>query len=175
MINASQYAETETLRNGLKVCFRASRPDDIERIIDAFHELDADSIYLRFFGPKKEISPTEIRRFQETDFINRVILLCTTLRDDKEIVIASASYVLDGEGAAEVALIVEEDFYRLGIAGRLMKHLGKIAVAAGIKRFVAEVLPRNNAMLNVFGRCGWPMNSKTADGTVHVTLDLTAG
>ncbi|HQW20431.1 MAG TPA: GNAT family N-acetyltransferase [Rhodocyclaceae bacterium] len=174
MINASQYAETETLRNGLEVCFRASRPDDIERIVDAFKELDPDSIYLRFFGPKKEISPAEIKRFQETDFINRVILLCTTMHDDKEIVIASGTYVLDGEGAAEVAFIVEEDFHRLGIAGRLMKHLGRIAVAAGVKAFIAEVLPRNNAMLNVFERCGWPMTTKTSEGTVHVWLDLTA-
>jgi GNAT superfamily N-acetyltransferase len=175
MINASQYAETETLKNGLSVCFRAARPDDIERVLDAFKKLDADSIYLRFFGPKKEISPAEIKRFQETDFINRVILLCTLQRDDKEIVIASGSYVCDGEGVAEVAFIVEEDFHRLGIAGRLMKHLGKIAVAAGVKTFIAEVLPRNAAMLNVFGRCGWPMTTKTADGTVHVTLALTAG
>lgn len=96
------------------------------------------------------------------------------MHDDKEIVIASGTYVLDGEGAAEVAFIVEEDFHRLGIAGRLMKHLGRIAVAAGVKAFIAEVLPRNNAMLNVFERCGWPMTTKTSEGTVHVWLDLTA-
>ena len=175
MINASQYAETEILRNGLSVCFRASRPDDIERIIDAFRELDPDSIYLRFFGPKKEVSAADIKRFQETDFINRVILLGTILRNEKEIVIASGSYACDGEGAAEVAFIVEEDFHRLGIAGRLMKHLGKIAVTSGVQRFTAEVLPRNAAMLNVFERCGWPMTTRTSDSTVHVTLDLTAG
>jgi hypothetical protein len=57
----------------------------------------------------------------------------------------------------------------------MMAHLGKIAVAAGIKSFIAEVLPRNDAMLNVFRRCGWPMMTKTEDGTVHVRLDLTAG
>jgi GNAT superfamily N-acetyltransferase len=174
MINARQYAETETLRNGLSVCFRASRPDDIERLITAFKELEPDSIYMRFFAPKKEISPDEIRRLQEVDFIDRVILLCTTQQDGKEIVIAFGNYACDGEGSAEVAFIVEEDFHRLGIAGRMMAHLGKIAIAAGIKSFIAEVLPRNDAMLNVFRRCGWPMTTKTADGTVHVRLDLTA-
>lgn len=175
MINASKYAETETLKNGLVVCFRASRPDDVERIIDAFKELDPDSIYLRFFGPKKEISPDEIRLLQQVDFINRVVLLCTTQQDGKEIVIAFGNYACDGEGSAEVAFIVEEDFHRQGIAGRTMAHLGKIAIAAGVKNFIAEVLPRNDAMLNVFRRCGWPMTTKISDGTVHVTLDLTAG
>lgn len=175
MTDPRQYAETETLRNGLGVCFRASRPDDVERIVAAFDELDPESIYLRFFGPKKEISPAEIQRFREVDFINRVIVLCTIMRDGKEIVIASGTYVRVNENEAEVAFIVEEDFHRLGIAGRLMKHLGRIALAAGLKTFVAEVLPHNNGMLNVFSRCGWPMTAKTSDGTVHVTLDLTAG
>ena len=175
MINASQYAATETLKNSLNVCFRASRPDDVERLIAAFKELEPDSIYLRFFGTKKEISPAEIKRFQEADFINRVILLCTTQRDGKEIIIAFGNYACDGEGAAEVAFIVEEDFHRLGIAGRMMQHLGKIAVSAGIKQFVAEVLPRNTSMITVFQRCGWPMTTKISDGTVHVTLDLTTG
>lgn len=175
MIDAKQYAETETLRNGLSVCFRASRPDDVGRLIAAFKELEADSIYMRFFASKKEISQDEIRRFQEADFIDRVILLCTTQQEGKEIVIAFGNYACDGKGSAEVAFIVEEDFHRLGIAGRMMAHLGKIAVAAGIKGFIAEVLPRNDAMFNVFRRCGWPMTTKTADGTVHVRLDLTAG
>ena len=60
MINASQYAETETLRSGLKICFRASRPDDADRLVEAFNKLDPDSLYLRFFGPKKEISALEM-------------------------------------------------------------------------------------------------------------------
>ncbi|HSG23214.1 MAG TPA: GNAT family N-acetyltransferase [Azonexus sp.] len=172
MIDARHYAETESLRNGLNICVRASRPDDSERIVDAFRLLDPESVYLRFFGPKKEISPAELQRICEPDFENRVILLCTIMQDGREIVIASGTYVRVGEDAAEVAFIVEEDFHRLGIAGRLIKHLGRIALAAGIKTFLAEVLPHNTAMLGVFKRCGWPMTSEVSDGTVHLTLEL---
>ncbi len=172
MRDASQYAAKETLRNGLEVCIRAARPDDCERVIEAFHELDPESVYLRYFGPKKSFSEAEIQRFRETDFKTRVILLCTILRDGREIVIAAASYARVEESVAEMAFIVEEDYHKLGIARRLLHHLGAIASEAGIKKFIAEVLPHNTAMIGVFKRCGWPMKSKTDDGTVHITLAL---
>ena len=175
MIDASQYLEREALRNGLEVCFRASRPDDCERVIEAFHELDPESVYLRFFAPKKGFSEAELKNFREADFIDRVILLGTIMRDGREVVIASATYVRVGEADAEVAFVVEEDYHRLGIAGRLLHHLGRIARNGGIRNFVAEVLPHNNGMLRVFERSGWPMTAKKADGTVHVTLSLNDG
>jgi GNAT superfamily N-acetyltransferase len=175
MIDASRYLEKETLRNGLEVCFRAARPDDWERVVEAFDALDPESIYLRFFGPKKDFSEAEIRSFREADFSNRVILLCTTRRDGREVVIASSTYVRVGEADAEVAFVVEEDYHRLGIAGKLLRHLGRIARDGGIRAFVAEVLPHNGGMLGVFERSGWPMVAKKADGTVHVTLALDDG
>ena len=175
MIDASRYRESETLKNGLEVCIRAARPDDVERVVAAFHELDAESVYLRFFGPKKGLSEADLKSFREADFSNRVILLCTIMRDGGEIVIASATYVRVGEADAEVAFVVEEDYHRLGIAGKLLRHLGRIAKAGGIRTFVAEVLPHNSGMLGVFERSGWPMAAKNADGTVHVTLALNDG
>lgn len=175
MIDARHYAVTETLKNGLEICIRASRPDDADRVVEAFHLLDKESVYLRFFGHKKEISEAELQRFREVDFDRRVVLLGTIQKEGREIVIASCSYVRLGDTEAEVAFLIEEDYHRLGIAGLLLKNLGLIAVAAGVKTFVAEVLPQNRGMLGVFGRCGWPMKSHVADGTVHLSLALDGG
>jgi RimJ/RimL family protein N-acetyltransferase len=172
MSDARHYTATEALRNGQEICIRAGRPDDTDRIIEAFHKLDPESIYLRFFGPKKELSEADIRRFREIDFDSRVVLLATVTKDGDETVIASGTYARESATRAEIAFIVEEDYHRLGISGRLIKHLATIATAAGITTFTAEVLPQNNAMLGVFSRCGYPMKSHTADGTVHISLDL---
>lgn len=170
--NARQYYEKETLRNGLEIVIRAARPDDAARIVEAFNALEAESIYMRFFGPKKEISEDELQRFTKIDFDTRVVLLGTIERDGREIVIASGTYIRTSGDSAEVAFVVEEDYQRLGISRRLLTHLGKIAVANGLQSFIAEVLPYNSAMLGVFRSCGWPMKSSTSDGTVHITLDL---
>ena len=172
MIAARNYSVRETLRNGLEVCVRAARPEDSDLLIEAFHKLDPESIYLRFFAPKKEVSAADVKRFRETDFDTRVILLCTVQENGREIVIASGTYVRAADGAAEVAFIVEEDYHRLGIARRLLTHLGKIAMNSGIRTFIAEALPHNTAMLGVFGHCGWPMTTHSADGVTHITLDL---
>lgn len=171
-MNAQQYYEKEILRNGLEVVIRAARPEDAERIVEAFKELESKSIYTRFFSPKKEITEAELKRFREVDFDTLVRLLCTTERDGREIVIASGIYAKVSEDSAELAFIVEEDYQRLGISKRLLTHLAEIAKANGIKTFTAEVLPYNYAMLGVFRSCGWPMKSFTSDQIVHVTLDL---
>jgi RimJ/RimL family protein N-acetyltransferase len=173
MIDARRYTATEALRNGQEICIRAGLPDDTDRIIEAFHKLDPESIYLRFFGPKKELSEADIRRFREIDFDSRVVLLATINKGGNDTVIASGTYARESATRAEIAFIVEEDYHRLGISARLIKHLANIATAAGITTFTAEVLPQNNAMLGVFARCGHPMKSHTADGTVHISLDLT--
>lgn len=172
MIDASKYSSTEILKNGLEICIRATRPDDWERVLAAFHELDSESIYFRFFGHKKEFTSAEVRQFRETDFKSRVRLIATLNREGDEVVIAAASYARIGAAAAEVAFVVEEDYHRLGIARRLLRHLGTIATDAGVEEFVAEVLPSNAGMLGVFGSCGWPMSSRMRDGAVHVTLAL---
>ena len=171
MLDARHYSTTETLRTGLEVCIRAIRPDDWERVVEAFHKLDPDSIYTRFFSYKK-LSDKDQKTFCETDFEKRVTLIVTLISEGREIAIASAVYVRSGEGVAEVAFTVEEDYHRLGIARRLLSHLGRIAVDAGISTFVAEVLPQNIAMLKVFSACGWPVKTRTEDGTVHVTIAL---
>ena len=172
MIDARHYSVTETLRNGLEVCIRAVHPGDAELVIEAFRKLDPESIYLRFFGPKKEISEADLQLIRKTVFDTRVILLCTIPEAGREIVIASGTYVRTGNDTAEVAFLVEEDYHRLGIARRLLTHLGKIATDDGIRTFVAEVLPHNTAMLGVFGRCGWPMTTRNDEGVVHITLAL---
>lgn len=174
-MDAQRYYEKEQLRSGQEVVIRAAHPDDTERIVEAFKELEAHSIYTRFFSPKKEITAAELQRFRDTDFDTCVRLLCTIIRDGREVVIASGLYVKVAQDSAEVGFIVEEDYQRQGISRRLLTHLGKIARANGIKNFTAEVLPHNSAMLGVFRRCGWPMKARTSEGTVHVTLALEPG
>ncbi|MDS4015672.1 MAG: GNAT family N-acetyltransferase [Candidatus Accumulibacter sp.] len=174
MTDAKHYRARERLRNNLELCIRAARPDDEQRIVEAFAKLDPESIYLRFFGPKKELSKDELAAFRDIDFDLRVTLFGTVTEHGREIIVAGGTYVRIDDRAAEVAFLVEEDFHRLGISRRLLSHLGRIAVAAGLQRFVAEVLPQNAAMLGVFGRCGWAMTSHQEGGTVHVILDLTS-
>ena len=175
MIDARHYAVREALRNGTEVCIRALRPDDGERIAEAFAKLDEESVYTRFFGPKTGLTEKDYQSIREMDFDTRVALVVTIPEAGREIIIASGSYSRFAPDAAEVAFLVEEDHHGQGIARRVLHHLGLIARSRGIVRFEAEVLPYNSAMLKVFAAAGWPASTRSEDGSIHVTLALGGG
>lgn len=172
----SRYLVEDVLKNGTPVTIRAVRPDDRQRIEDAFGELAPETVYLRFFGHKKALSDGELRRLTEMDFERQVGLVVTTGTGTEERVIAAARYVrADDAGraeAAEVAFTVEEDYQGAGIGSRLLKHLATIGRERGIARFEAEVLAENQGMLAVFARSGLPMQKRREGGVVHVALEL---
>ena len=172
MLDARNYLASETLRNGLAIRIRALRPDDGERIVEAFNKLEPETIYTRFFRYKKDVSEADLKMIREMDFEHRVALVATLIENGREIVIASSSYSVYKDTTAELAFVVEEDYQGLGIARRLLRHLGIIAREHGITTFTAEVLFQNVAMLKVFKASGWPMTSTTEDGSVLISLAL---
>lgn len=176
MIDARNYNSQETLKNGMQVTFRAIRPDDKHALLAAFKELDERSIYLRFFGVKKELSQQELKKATEIDF-DRTVALVTSLQDEAgEKIIGGGRYIAFGDAdppdRAEVAFAVEEDYQGLGIASITLRHLAGIAKQKGIEQFHAEVLPENKGMLAVFSRSGFPHKQEYVDGLAHVVLSL---
>ena len=177
MTDARNYRCDETLRDGTVITIRAVRPDDRNRIVHAFAELERETVYTRFFAYKKALSDAELARLDTMDFVNDVVLVATIARDADEIIIGSARYVADPSEdvrAAEIAFVVEEDYQGRGIAGRLLRHLIAIARESGIARFEADVLETNKPMRSVFARCGVPVRETRDGSVVHVTLTLTA-
>ena len=168
------YAHSFKLKNGIAITLRAIRPDDRERLRTAFGHLDPATIYTRFFGAKRELSEAELTAATAVDF-HTVVALVAVLDNDPETIIGGGRYVRSpgpNSADAEVAFTVEEDYQGLGLASLVLRELSAIAKAAGVARFIAEVLPANTAMLHVFRRSGLAMSSRTEDGVVHVTLDL---
>lgn len=161
----------KTRRGGEVVTIRAIRPDDGVRIVKAFQALEPRSIYLRFFGPKRELSAEEVRRVTEPDPAREALVATVATEDRGEIVVGLSEYVGAG-GSAHIAFAVEEDYQGRGIAGRLLEHLARIAREKGVSRFEADVLAENTPMLKVLRRSGLPMTESEQDGVVHVTLAL---
>ena len=178
MTDPRDYTRTETLKNGLTVTIRHLRPDDRERIATAFKLLDRQSVYMRLFSYRSELSEAALDRLMRVDPEREVALVVTTRAGADEIVIGSGRYIASGAAAAggertaEVAFVVEEDYQGLGIAGRLLRHFTDIARGQGIVALEAEVLAENKSMLAVFARSGLPMTTRRDGGTVHVRLAL---
>jgi RimJ/RimL family protein N-acetyltransferase len=175
--DVKNYRAEEQLKNGTPVVIRAIRPDDKEKAVQFFQNLEKESIYTRLFTHKKDLTDKDLIWITEIDFSKDVALVVTRVIDQEEIVIGAGRYVTykgdDGEQHAEVAFTVEEDYQGQGIAKTIIRHLTAIARSRGLASFEAEVLPGNKAMLTAFARSGLPMAQHYNDDVMHVTLSLT--
>jgi acyl-CoA synthetase (NDP forming)/GNAT superfamily N-acetyltransferase len=167
----AHYTAEEILRDGRSIHVRAIRPDDRERLLRHFKELSADSRYHRFFGVKRSLTEADLTGFTQLDFINHVGLVATLLERGQERFIGDARYVRSADPArAEVAFAVIDEHQGRGIATLLLEHLGRIARAAGISEFEADVLGDNNRMLEVFARSGFRVKRASAAGVIHLAF-----
>ncbi len=177
MNDAGSYQVNETLRNGETVTIRAIRPEDKELILKGVRELDDSTLYLRFFGTKREISDQELKYFTEVDFIDHVALVAVADLDDEPRIIGGGRYIACENPAkirsAEVAFMIHDRYQGKGLGTIIMKHLLKIARKSGIAQFEAEVLQENSKMLAVFARTGLPLTKVRLGGVLHVTLALS--
>ena len=173
-MDARTFSAEERLRDGSPLTIRSVRPDDRQRMREAYGRLSPEAIYLRLFAPKKELAESELTRLIEVDFEREVALVATIGAGAQESVIGGGRYVSanDDRRAAEVAFTVDGRSRGQGIAGRLLQLLAAIARGRGITRFEAEVLAENRPMLAVFARSGFAMERRREGGVVHVELSL---
>ena len=171
-----RYTRIVQLKNGTPVLIRPIHHDDRKRVIRAFHELEPESVYTRFFSPKRELSAADLARIDASDFVHALTLVATIGQDDDETIIGGGAYVVvDRPGhplTAEVWFTIEEDYHGQGLATRLMAMLTEIARERGIRRFEAEVLSSNSAMLGVFRRSSLPMRRRLEGGVVFVAMEI---
>jgi RimJ/RimL family protein N-acetyltransferase len=174
-MKAAEYAATERLRNGAVLHIRALQPSDRDEMLAAVGRFSKQTLYRRFFAPKRSFSEREIEFFLNVDFISHVALAAVLSEGGRQVIAGGARYILAHPGCAEVAFAIDDPHQKLGIATHLISHLIEIARAAGLEEFIADVLPENVAMLKVFERCGLAMTTRRERGSVHVTLALSRG
>lgn len=173
MLDAAKYSVTERLRGGRRIEIRALRPEDRAGLLAAIGRTSSQSMYRRFFGGKRQFSEKEVAFFLNIDFINHVALVAVVEEGPQAIIVAGGRYVSQKPGVAEIAFVVTDDYQGQGIGSALLRHLALIARDAGLKEFVAEVLPENISMLKVFEKSGLKSSTKRESGTVHVVLQLS--
>jgi RimJ/RimL family protein N-acetyltransferase len=172
MSNAARYSVVEPLRDGRQIEIRAFRPEDSPAFIAAAGEVGPRSRYLRFFTLKREFSEKEREFFLNVDFDKHVALVALTEEAGQKLIVGAARYVGVEPGKAEVAFTVIDRYQGQGIGAALLRHLTIVAREAGLREFIAEVLPENVSMLKVLKSSRLPMNTISDPDVVHVTMQL---
>ncbi|HET8565543.1 MAG TPA: GNAT family N-acetyltransferase [Solirubrobacterales bacterium] len=155
------------LHDGSTVRLRPVRAGDQGALQGLFERLSEESRAFRFFSGAVDLKRAA-RVLAEVDYEERYGLIAT--RGAGERVVGHGLYVGVGAGRAEVAFAVEEEMQGQGLATILLAHLAEVAAENGIPTFVAEVLPQNHRMIEVFRRSGFPTRTRTDPGLLRVEM-----
>ena len=173
MLKVQKYSAIEALRDGCRVEIRALRPDDRADLIAAVGRTSAQSLYRRFFGVKRSFTEEEAAFFVNVDFVNHVALIALIDEDGRSVIAGGGRYIVVLPGQAEVAFVVVDEYQGRGIGRALMRHLTNIARAAGLRTLIAEVLPENTPMLQLFKTSGLQLSTRHEDQVVHIVIWLS--
>ena len=165
-----------TLGDGTVVVVREVRPEDAPALRRLVGRLGERSVYLRYFGPMKELSETQAKRFAEVDGLDRFALVALDPDDRREIVaVVRYERKRENRDRAEYAAVVEDRFQRRGLGSGMTRVLVEAARSRGISRLDALVMHENTAMLHLLKKLGLPERIRWEDGVEHVEVELRPG
>ena len=162
------------LRDGTRVCVRAIRPDDKQRLAAAFAGLSTRSVRRRFLHTVTALDAGTLRFLTEVDMCDHVALVLTIGEGDEERLIAVGRFVRSANGGntAEVAFTVADEYQNRGAASLMLTLLIRMARARNIGALVAHMLEDNPQMLSVLQRSELPLRQTCEDGVRTVVVRL---
>jgi acyl-CoA synthetase (NDP forming) len=148
------------LRDGSTVSVRPVQPGDIGALESFLGGLSPESRRLRFFTAGADLSGAA-RWAARAEDRHGLGLVATTGEPWR--IVGHAGYERIDAERAEIAFEVADALRGRGLATILMAHLAQAAGEAGIATFVADVLPENRRMLDVFRESGFPATLRAGD------------
>lgn len=126
---------------------RPIRPEDWE-LLQSFHVgLSGDSVRNRYFGAHPVLTDAEARGLASPTSATGAALVAVV---DGTLVGVGRYIRLTDPTTAEVAFVVDDARQGQGIGTTLLTGLARVGWGAGVRRFVADTLTSNRAMLDVF-------------------------
>lgn len=156
------------LRDGSWVAVRPVCGEDEAALRSFLAGLCTQARYLRFFtGAVDVTSAASLAAFTGPD---RYGLLA---HDEAGVLVGHALYIQLDDTRAEVAVEVADHLHDRGLGTILIERLASVAEEHGITHLIAEVLPQNNQMLDVF-RDGFDARVVLRDGSDAVEFPTSA-
>jgi RimJ/RimL family protein N-acetyltransferase len=167
----------ERLPDGAQILIRPIRADDKRFLEDGLRQLSPESVHRRFLSPKRSFSRAELRYLTEVDGRDHVALVAEYPGEPVRRLIAVGRFVRyhDDRDAAEVAIVVADDWQRRGVGSLFAKRLATRARLSGIRRFTATMSSENVAAHKLMDKLALHLHEQhVGRGVSELVGDLAA-
>ncbi|WP_432769656.1 MAG: GNAT family N-acetyltransferase [Sphingopyxis sp.] len=168
-----EIAVHSTLNDGTAVWLRTITPDDEELLRDGIARLSAESRYLRFFSPARELPPAVIERLVDVDGHDHIAwgAICSECPGWPAIGAVHAVRHRGGGPVGEFSVAVIDEFQGRGLARMMAAALLVDCRAAGLVELDVHILSENAAAKRLVKSMGAVWTGESA-GVAEYCLDV---
>ena len=161
-------AKRVELKDGSVAVIRPIESSDKPLVRALYHELTDVSRRLRFLTPTPDLSDEDLDYLTDVDHNRHEAMIAV----DGERAVGLASYVrVPGErDAAEVAVVVVDDWHGRGLGTALLDRLTERARESGLSRYTMVVSPDNAIVLAALERAGAERTGVSRDGEIELGI-----
>ncbi|UCH84093.1 MAG: bifunctional acetate--CoA ligase family protein/GNAT family N-acetyltransferase [Candidatus Latescibacterota bacterium] len=161
------------LSDGRNIVIRPIRPEDAELVIEFDKTLSPQTKYFRFMQATHELTPELLTRFTQIDYFREMAFIATTELNGNEAEIAVGRYVTNPDGkSCEFALVVGDEWRRLGIGSRIMMALMEVAKSRGLQVMEGEILSENKQMISLARKLGFIVRPQDDDASCQLAARI---
>ncbi len=169
---------TYTLPNEQFVTIRPIHPNDAPLLVRMFHRLSPRSRRLRFHSYTGSMPQEHIWRqaiaLSDLDPELQAALVAVHQDDEGERIAGVARFARAqaDDVEAETAIVVRDDFQKMGLGSQLLRLLIPLAHGMGVQRLSAWVMTENIHMLHLVRKANLPIQRQVRAGEVYVVASL---
>jgi GNAT superfamily N-acetyltransferase len=141
-------------KNGAKLTLRPVLPQDHGLLGNMIQGLSRATRNNRFHGAVNELSDDTLQQMTCVDYQRHMAFVISAHENNRERLVADARFVIDERGdGAEFAIVVDDNWQRLGLGERAIGALAAAADRQGLSWLHGSVLSANAPMLSLVQRC----------------------
>jgi acyl-CoA synthetase (NDP forming)/GNAT superfamily N-acetyltransferase len=167
----SHLIRTMQLPDGTEVLLRPMRPEDESMGREMLTALSEETLRTRFFGVPR-IDHDLLVRFCNVDYDREIAIQAQIEQAGKQMIIGGFRLVAEPDPEmAQFAMLVRDDYQKMGIGRQLMKVMIDIAGEKGLREIFGVVLSDNKKMLALCRSMGFT-TKREPEGITRVSLTL---
>jgi acetyltransferase len=168
----TKYIQPWRCRDGRQVLLRPIRPEDEPLEKELIAGLSPESSRFRFFYTIKDITHEMLTRFCNIDYDREMAIIAEYTENKKRRNVGVGRLIISPSGdTGEFAIVVADDFQRVGLGIKISDMLIGIAREKGLLSMYAVVLNENRGMLNLARKLGFSAQTVSPEES-RITLDL---